>query len=690
MKPTIEQALQQGVAAHKEGKLQDAERLYRAILQSQPAHPDANHNLGVLAVSVNKIDAALPLFKTALEGNPKIERFWLSYIDALIKEQQLDNAKQVIEQAKKQGVALENLNALEEKLVTMSEAENIDGASPSQELLSNLVEHYDNGRYEDAHKLAVSCTQEFPKFQFGWKALGAVLKHTGRISEALTVMQRSVLLSLQDSDAQNNLGNILKELGRLEEAKASYMRAIVLKPDYAEVHSNLGNTLQELKRSDEAEASFRQAIELKSDYAEAHSNLGATLQELRRLDEAEASFNQAIALKPHYAEAHYNLGNTLKELGRLDNAVASYDKAIELKPDSTEANYNLGITLGELGRLEEAEASYKQAIALKPDFSEGHYELGNIRKELGRLKDAETDYKQAILLDPDYAEAHNNSGVTFQELGRLEEAEASYKQAIALKPNFVGAYSNLGNTLQRLGKLKEAEASYKQAIAFNPDLAEAKHMLAALTGKTTAIAPQGYVEGLFDNYAPRFESSLVGNLEYKIPKIIAEMIIEDCKFGSLGSIMDLGCGSGLLGAEVSQFSEYLEGVDLSEKMLAEAKKKNIYNKLIKQDIFSHLQNASLDFDYFISTDVFIYIGDLSNIFRLIKSRNRTVGKLAFSTEDYDGDGFFLEQSGRYSHSKKYIEGLCDKFGFELRHFEIQNLRKEKNQYIRGGVYVLDF
>ena len=110
---TIEQVLQQGVAAHKEGKFEDAERLYRAILQSQPLHPDANHNLGVLAVSFNKADAAVPLFKIALEANPKIEQFWLSYIDALIKESQFDNANQVLEQAKKYGVAGEKLYVLE-------------------------------------------------------------------------------------------------------------------------------------------------------------------------------------------------------------------------------------------------------------------------------------------------------------------------------------------------------------------------------------------------------------------------------------------------------------------------------------------------------------------------------------------------------------------------------------------------
>merc|ERR1712166_1257951 len=108
---------QQGVAAHKEGKLQEAERLYRTILQSQPAHPDANHNLGLLAVSVNRADAALPLFKTALEANPKIEQFWLSYIDTLIKEKQFDIAKQVLEQAKKQGVSGEKLNTLETQLI---------------------------------------------------------------------------------------------------------------------------------------------------------------------------------------------------------------------------------------------------------------------------------------------------------------------------------------------------------------------------------------------------------------------------------------------------------------------------------------------------------------------------------------------------------------------------------------------
>ena len=365
MELTIEQAMQQGVAAHREGRLQDAERLYRAILQSQPTHPDANHNLGVLAVSCNKADAALPLFKTALEANPKIEQFWLSYIDALIKEKQFDNAKQVLEQAKTQGVDGERLISLEAQLSPKTEKPNTTTASPPQELLNSLLGHYQNGRLSDAEKLAVSITNEFPNHQVGWKVLGAVLGQTERKSEAVDANQTAVALSPQDIEAHSNLGITLKELGRLDESEASLNQAIALKPDFAEAHYNLGITLKELGRLDEAEASLNQAIALKPDFAEAHSNLGNTLKELGRLDEAEASYNQAIALKPDLAEAHSNLGNTLKELGRLDEAEASYTLAITSKPDFAEAHYYLGATLQELGRMEDSVSSFQQAFATR-------------------------------------------------------------------------------------------------------------------------------------------------------------------------------------------------------------------------------------------------------------------------------------------------------------------------------------
>ena len=326
MEPTIEQALQQGVAAQKDGKIEEAERLYRAILQSKPLHPDANHNLGVLAVSVNKADTALPLFKAAIEANPKVEQFWFSYIDALIKEKKFDNAKEVVDQLKGRGLAGEELDILEAQLPPLNRPKSIGTEKPSEQQLSALLAHYQNRELVEAEALALSITQEFPGHKFAWKVLGVLLGQTGRITEAVKAHRRAVELDSLDAEAHSNLGVVLQKLGRLEDAEASYRQAMTLKPDYAEASNNLGNTLQELGRLDDAEASFNQAIALKPDFAEAHYNLGNTLQELGRLDDAEASFNQAIVLKPDYVFAFWNLHGIQKTISDAEHWI---DRCLE-------------------------------------------------------------------------------------------------------------------------------------------------------------------------------------------------------------------------------------------------------------------------------------------------------------------------------------------------------------------------
>ena len=338
MELTVEQMLKQGVAAYNAGNLQEAERLYRDILQVQPKNPDANHNLGLVAVSMNQSGAALPLFKSAIDVNPNIEQFWISYIDTLIKEKQFKNAKQVLEQGKKQGVAGEKFNALEAQLASINQTENVDSASPSRNQLSSLLEHYQNGRYDDAEKVALLITQKFPNHQLSWKVLGGVFKQTGRISESLVASQKSVKLAPQDAEARNNVGITLRELGRLQEAEASLRQAVALKSDFVEAHSNLGVALKELGRSEEAEASYRQAIAMKPDYAPAHYNLGNTLRELGRLEEAEASLRQAVALKSDYAEAHNNLGITLNAMGLKERALQHFEINLQLERGTNPVN----------------------------------------------------------------------------------------------------------------------------------------------------------------------------------------------------------------------------------------------------------------------------------------------------------------------------------------------------------------
>ena len=322
MELTIDQALQKGVAAHKEGKLQNAERLYRAILQAQPKHPDANHNLGVLAVAVGKLLESLPLFQLALEVNPKIDQFWLSYVDALIRLERFEEARRAIVEGEKSGVSSEKLDVLKQRLQanvindtnetekgqTLSEkrkrlatkkkgkkrkvqGDSASGA-PSQDQINRLLGHYQAGRLVEAETLARLLTQQFPSHPFAWKVLGVVLQQTGGLAESLLPLQAAVKLSQQDAEAHYNLGNTLKKLNRLSESKASYERAIVLKPDHAEAHNNLGNTLKKLGRLAESEASYRQAIALKPDFAEAYYNLATT----RKFSSEDEQILQMLAL----------------------------------------------------------------------------------------------------------------------------------------------------------------------------------------------------------------------------------------------------------------------------------------------------------------------------------------------------------------------------------------------------------
>ena len=131
MELTLEQALRKGIEAHKAGKVQEADRYYTAILKANPKHPDANHNMGVLAVGVGKVETALPFFKTALEANSSMAQFWLSYIDALIKLDRTDDAKAVLEQAKSNGAKGDAFDQIE-KRIGSSTSKNSNVQEPPQ------------------------------------------------------------------------------------------------------------------------------------------------------------------------------------------------------------------------------------------------------------------------------------------------------------------------------------------------------------------------------------------------------------------------------------------------------------------------------------------------------------------------------------------------------------------------------
>ena len=436
MEQTVEQVLHRAVDAHREGKLQEAERLYRAILQTHPSQPDANHNLGVLALAVGKSSVAIPLFQKALQANPSVEQFWLSYIGCLVKEAKFDAAVQAIADATDAGVSIAPLLELkkrlhEEKRLQESDAEKAPSLSkkrkaiphkkrdakthrqktaPPQNQLSSLVQYFQAKQFTEAEKLAVSLTLEFPNHQLSWKLLGAIYGQQGRHLEAAEANRSAVKLCPQDPEVHSNLGVALSALGRLEEAEKSLKSSISINPKFAPAHFNLGNTLMTLGKFDEAEVSLRQAVTLDPKHAKHHYNLGITLKTLGKLNEAEAAYRQAILLDSNYIEAHTNLGTTLLSLGKPDDAIASFRRAIALRPDLAEGYYNIGNALKELGKLKDAERKYEEAIAIKTDFSLPHAGLGSLMLLRGEYKEG----LRGLLKGNGVVSFHSDDGVSIK------------------------------------------------------------------------------------------------------------------------------------------------------------------------------------------------------------------------------------------------------------------------------------
>ena len=268
MKTTFKQA----ITAHKEGKLLEAEHLYRVVLETQPVHSDANHNLGSILVQKNKFREALPLLKIATESNPTIELFLITYSNALVVDEQFEEA-------------------------------------------------------ETSYKKLVKLNPNLFQVYFNW---GNMQQNLGRIKEAEVNFKKAIKIKPDFSLAYNSLGAIQKDLGDLVGAEANFNKAIKIKPDYVEAYTNLGATKKELGDLEAAEISLIKAIELKPDYVNAYVILGMIKSQLGKFKDAEKYYLKVIDLKPDYSEVHYHLAMLLYESERYKEAEEHY-KLVDTK-----------------------------------------------------------------------------------------------------------------------------------------------------------------------------------------------------------------------------------------------------------------------------------------------------------------------------------------------------------------------
>lgn len=395
-------------------------------------------------------------------------------------------------------------------------------------------------------------------------------------------------------------------------------------------------------------------------------------------------------MDPSFSESRILL-DRIQKIKNRGNHQEALDLFMEHQQDFQRipgSDYLKGTILFDMGQLDEALVCYKDELLRNPGFTSAHINMGVIYFGRGQYIEAVASLKLAVLTGGNQYLPYFNLANVMQVLGRHREAVIYYQRAIAIDPDRIDAYINVSPVYRSLGRLEDASKSYQEILRLDPGNLTATYMTAALNGEKIDRAPEGYVEDLFDDYAPYFDQKIMEELKYSVPEILSKIMetLPSKKRVKLG--LDLGCGTGLGVESVGSFAETWWGVDLSAKMLDQAEGKGLYLKLIQAEILSFLkEHRDPKFGLVICLDTLPYLGDLEPLGNLLGAAVASKGLVALSFETYRGGSYQLEATGRYCHDLDYVKGVLDRAGFDICAEKVDEIRKQGTKMVRGAILV---
>ncbi|MBE0530856.1 MAG: methyltransferase domain-containing protein [Rhodospirillales bacterium] len=270
-------------------------------------------------------------------------------------------------------------------------------------------------------------------------------------------------------------------------------------------------------------------------------------------------------------------------------------------------------------------------------------------------------------------------------------AVSVFQQVLELAPEWPEARFALADALQATGRRDEAVAAYAAYLARDASDVMGAAIRLALLGAAPQPdqLPQAYVKTLFNQYAPRFEDSLVGRLAYQAPfQLRAALDTVAPVAAPEGRVLDLGCGTGLAGEAMRHRAAWLEGVDLSSAMVEQARRKGVYDRLEVGDAVAALTGVQDRFDIVVAADVVVYLGKLAPLLAAAHHALVPGGRFAFSAQRAAGDGFLLGGDHRFSHSPAYLRAAAETAGFSVERLDEAVCRTEAGADVPGLIVVL--
>ncbi len=384
------------------------------------------------------------------------------------------------------------------------------------------------------------------------------------------------------------------------------------------------------------------------------------------------------------AKAFFLQGLQALEHANWPAAEQLFEQALALAPGRISVMQNLGITRVRLQRHAQAEPLLRAVVAQEPQQLEVWETLAEAQMALGQIEAAAHSYAQCLALGANSATLHGQHAQCLARLGRVTEAEQAYRQALQLAPGNTQALTELGGLYREAGRYAEAADCFRQALAHGGDRTLLEYFLAAVTAQADVAAPpRQYVQTLFDQYADEFDTHLVSQLGYRGHQRLIDLLPPEAA-GPQARVLDLGCGTGLCGAQVRARAQYLVGVDLSPAMVEKARARAVYDALHVADIHDFLATPQDAYDLVLAADVFIYVGPLEQAFGLLTTRLRPGGWLAFTVEDAPADQTVqLLPSLRYAHSPTYLQDLARRHGFKVMASHEDAIRYDQQRPVPG-------
>ena len=335
--------------------------------------------------------------------------------------------------------------------------------------------------------------------------------------------------------------------------------------------------------------------------------------------------------------------------------------------------HSAGIEAFRTGRLDLAASLIAQAIAGNGRMPDFHYNLAIVLKAQGRLEEAAASYQRAIALKPDYADAHNNLGNIWKNLGQRDKALTSFQHALQARPGNADTLYNLGILCSEAGDHEEAARHFHKCLEHDASDSRGVRMLLARLG--LAAAPErtsgAQLQKIYDVRSQFWD----GERSYFAPGLVTAALQQHA-VQDKPDVLDMGCGTGLVGALVRSLTGKLDGIDISPAMLEKAKAKGAYDRLDQTDLLPFLSAHTAGYDVLLAAATLIHFGDLKSVLEAAAGALRGNGLFIFTLFSHEGGPDFavaasdrLAQSGCYSHSAGYVERLAAESGFSVLQLE---------------------